>query len=331
MPFSDRHWYRLSWLSVVLLPLAALFRICAIVRRHAYTVGMLRSTRLPVPVIVVGNITAGGTGKTPLTLWLCGILQDQGFRPGIVSRGYGGHTSLQSVTADSDPAESGDEPVLLARRSRCPVWIGRDRVAAARAMLAASPSCNVIVCDDGLQHYRLQRDIEIVVIDGSRGLGNGLPLPAGPLREAATRLRSVDAVVINGPGDPGLRIASRFHMSLEGSQFHNLLNPDHTAAASDFQGRRLHAVAGIGNPLRFFEHLQRLGLSFTAHAFADHHPFVPADLDFEGADLIIMTEKDAIKCQRFARENLWALAVDAAAEPELGKLILNRLKTHHGS
>jgi tetraacyldisaccharide 4'-kinase len=221
--------------------------------------------------------------------------------------------------------------VLLARRSRCAVWIGRDRVAAARALLAANPECDVIVCDDGLQHYRLQRDFEIVVLDGNRGLGNGLPLPAGPLREGAARLRSVDAVVINGPGDTALRIASRFDMSLEGSHFHNLLNPGHVAAASDFQGRRLHAVAGIGNPLRFFEHLQRLGLSFTAHAFPDHHSFAPADLEFEDADEVIMTEKDAIKCQRFARENQWALPVDAAVDPELGQLILNRLKSRHGS
>lgn len=331
MPFSDRHWYRLSWLSVALLPLAALFRLAASLRRLAYRIGVLRSERLPVPVIVVGNITAGGTGKTPLTLWLCGILQEQGFKPGIVSRGYGARASTQVVTADSDPAAAGDEPVLLARRSRCPVWVGRDRVAAARALLAASPDCDVIICDDGLQHYRLRRDVEVIVLDGSRGLGNGLPLPAGPLREGAARLRSVDAVVINGQGDFGLRIAPRFYMSLEGSTFHNLLNPGHVAAASEFQGRRLHAVAGIGNPLRFFEHLQRLGLSFTAHAFPDHHPFAPADLAFEDADEILMTEKDAIKCQRFARENLWALSVDAAVDPELGQHILNKLKPRHGS
>jgi len=331
VPFSDRHWYRLSWLSVTLLPLAVLFRILAGLRRLTFRIGMLRAERLPVPVIVVGNITAGGTGKTPLTLWLCGFLQEQGFKPGIVSRGYGGHARLRAVTADSDPFAAGDEPVLLARRSNCPVWIGRDRVAAARALLAANPGCDVIVCDDGLQHYRLQRYFEIAVLDGRRGLGNGLPLPAGPLREGAARLRAVDAVVINGPGDPGLRIETRFDMSLEGSQFHNLFNPGHSAGAPEFQGRRVHAVAGIGNPMRFFEHLQRLGLSFTAHAFPDHHPFAPSDLDFEDADEVIMTEKDAIKCQRFARENQWALSVDAAVDPELGQLIVNRLKTRHGS
>ncbi len=330
MPFSDRHWYRLSWLSVTLLPLAALFQIFAGLRRLTFRIGVLRPERLPVPVIVVGNITAGGTGKTPLTLWLCGFLQEQGFKPGIVSRGYGGHARLQAVTADSDPVAAGDEPVLLARRSSCPVWIGRDRVAAARALLAANPGCDVIVCDDGLQHYRLQRDFEIAVLDGRRGLGNGLPLPAGPLREGAARLQTVDAVVINGPGDPGLRMASRFDMSLEGGQFHNLLNPGHSAGAPEFQGRRVHAVAGIGNPMRFFEHLQRLGLSFTAHAFPDHHPFSPADLAFEDADEVIMTEKDAIKCQRFARENHWALSVDATVDPELGQLILNTLKSRHG-
>jgi len=330
VPFSDRHWYRLSWLSVTLLPLAALFRILAGLRRFTFRIGLLRPERLPVPVIVVGNITAGGTGKTPLTLWLCGFLQEQGFKPGIVSRGYGGHARLQAVTAGSDPAAAGDEPVLLARRSRCPVWIGRDRVAAARALLAANPGCDVIVCDDGLQHYRLQRDIEVVVIDDSRGLGNGLPLPAGPLREGAARLQSVDAVVINGSGDPDMPMASRFDMSLEGSQFHNLLNPGHSAGAPEFRGRRLHAVAGIGNPMRFFEHLQGLGLSFTAHAFPDHHPFSTADLDFDNADEVIMTEKDAIKCQRFARENHWALSVAATVDPELGRLILNRLKSRHG-
>jgi tetraacyldisaccharide 4'-kinase len=313
------------------LPLAALFRLSTGLRRRAYKTGLLRAERLPVPVIVVGNITAGGTGKTPFTLWLCGFLQEQGFNPGIVSRGYGGRGRLLAVTAVSDPAEAGDEPVLLTRRSRCPVWIGRDRAAAARALLAANQACDVIVCDDGLQHYRLQRDIEIVVVDGLRGLGNGLPLPAGPLREGPLRLRSVDAVVINGPGDPGVRNTPRFDMSLEGSRFHNLLNPGHTAGASEFHGRRLHAVAGIGNPLRFFEHLQRLGLSFTAHAFADHHPFSPADLEFEDVDEIIMTEKDAIKCQRFARENHWALSVDAAVDPALGQLILNKLKSRHGS
>jgi tetraacyldisaccharide 4'-kinase len=330
VPFSDRHWYRLSWLSVTLLPLAALFRISAGLRRLTFRIGVLRPERLPVPVIVVGNITAGGTGKTPLTLWLCGFLQEQGFKPGIVSRGYGGHARLQAVTADSDPVAAGDEPVLLARRSSCPVWIGRDRVAAARALLAANPGCDLIVCDDGLQHYRLQRDFEIAVLDGRRGLGNGLPLPAGPLREGAARLQTVDAVVINGPGDPGLRMASQFAMSLEGGQFHNLLNPGHSAGAPEFHGRRVHAVAGIGNPMRFFEHLQRLGLSFTAHAFPDHHPFSPVDLDFENADEVIMTEKDAIKCQRFARENHWVLSVDATVDPELGQLILNRLKSRHG-
>jgi tetraacyldisaccharide 4'-kinase len=329
--FSDRHWYRLSWFSVALLPLAALFRLSAGLRKRVYRTGLLRAERLPVPVIVVGNITAGGTGKTPFTLWLCGFLREQGFNPGIVSRGYGGRARLLAVTANSDPAAAGDEPVLLAQRSRCPVWIGRDRVAAARALLAANPLCDVIVCDDGLQHYRLKRDIEVAVLDGSRGLGNGLPLPAGPLREGPARLRSVDAVVINGPGDPGLRIAPAFQMSLEGSQFHNLLNPGHTAAVPEFQGKRLHVVAGIGNPLRFFEYLQRLGLSFTAHAFADHHAFSAADLEFEDADEIIMTEKDAIKCQRFARENHWALPVDATVDPLLGQLILNRLKSRHGS
>ena len=331
MNFPDRHWYRLTWLSIVLLPLAAVFRLVVAVRRCGFALGLLRSTRLPVPVIVVGNITAGGTGKTPLAIWLCGLLREHGYRPGIVSRGYGGHGQTLAVAAQADPAIVGDEPVLLAQRALCPVWVGRDRVAAARALLAAHPECNLIVSDDGLQHYRLARDIEVAVVDGLRGLGNGLPLPAGPLRESPRRLAQVDAVVVNGESSFALPTAAPFLMRLEGTIFRNLLNPEFQAEAIDFGNRRVHAIAGIGNPLRFFAQLQRLGLSFTAHAFPDHHPYSPEDLKFDDADAIIMTEKDAIKCRHFARENHWMLAVDAHIDPDLGPLILDRLKSRHGS
>jgi tetraacyldisaccharide 4'-kinase len=235
------------------------------------------------------------------------------------------------VRESSSADVAGDEPVLLARRSRSPVWIGRDRVAAARALIAANPGCNVIVADDGLQHYRLRRDFEIAVIDGSRGMGNGLPLPAGPLREAIGRLTRVDAVVVTGKSYLPPAGAVSFAMALDGHEFRNLLNPAFHQDAGAFLGKRVHAVAGIGNPARFFDHLQRLGMTFAAHAFADHHAYTASDLDFGDADAIVMTEKDAIKCLQFARENHWVLPVDARVEAALGKLINEKLKTRHGS
>lgn len=266
-----------------------------------------------------------------MVLWVCDFLREQGYEPGIVSRGYGGRGETMVVRGDSAPDIAGDEPVLLAQRSRCPVWIGRNRVAAARALIAANPGCNVIVSDDGMQHYRLQRDVEIAVLDGSRGTGNGLPLPAGPLRESTGRLAGVDAVVVTGDISLPWASAKTFAMRLDGNLFYNLLNPAFHQEAGAFHGERIHAVAGIGNPVRFFDHLQRLGLSFAAHAFPDHHAYSQADLEFGDADAIIMTEKDAIKCIRFARENHWVLPVDAHVDATLGRLILEKMKTRHGS
>jgi tetraacyldisaccharide 4'-kinase len=331
LAFHDRHWYRLSWLSILLLTVAAVFACIVASRRAVYRLGLLPAWRMSVPVIVVGNITVGGTGKTPTVLWLCDFLRAQGYVPGIVSRGYGGRGHTMAVVPTSAPDVAGDEPVLLAQRSRCPVWIGRDRVAAVRALLAANPACDVIVSDDGLQHYRLARDIEIAVIDGSRGTGNGLPLPAGPLREGRGRLARVDAVVVSGGTIWSIAGTATFAMVLEGNEFRNLLNPLIHHGAAAFHGKRIHAVAGIGNPARFFDHLQRLGLSFTAHAYPDHHAYGEADLEFGDADAIIMTEKDAIKCLAFARERHWVLPVDARVDPALGGLILERMKTRHGS
>jgi tetraacyldisaccharide 4'-kinase len=221
--------------------------------------------------------------------------------------------------------------VLLAQRSRCPVWVGRDRVAAGRALIAANPRCNVIVSDDGLQHYALRRDVEIAVMDGTRRTGNGLPLPAGPLRESRSRLASVDAVIVTEGVVPPAASTATFGMTLEGREFRNLLNPAFHQDAGAFHGKRVHAIAGIGHPRRFFDHLQGLGLSFTAHAFADHHAYTPSDLEFGDSDAVIMTEKDAIKCQPFARADHWVLAVEALVAPALGRLILDKLKTPHGS
>ena len=320
-------WYRVSIWHIVLLPLSWLFAAVAYLRRLLYRLGALKSTHLAVPVIVVGGITVGGSGKTPMVLWLARLLLENGYRPGIVSRGYRGSASAPcAVTVDAQASEVGDEPVLLAQRSHCPVWVGRDRVAAAQALLAFHPQVNVIIADDGLQHYRLQRDVEIVVLDGERGVGNGFLLPAGPLRESVARLRQVDAVVVNGNGGtPFTGERASYAMTLEGSLFQHLADRRATATAESFRGRAVHAVAGIGNPARFFRHLEGLGLSITPHAFPDHHVYTLADLDFPGDAPILMTEKDAVKCAKLIPRRCWALAVDAQLSPAFSAAILEKL------
>lgn len=333
MHWIERHWYRITPLHLILFPLSLAFAALAALRRGLYRAGVLGASRLPVPVIVVGNITVGGTGKTPLTLWIAGRLQQQGFHPGIVSRGYGADRQHpRPVAPDGDPAGCGDEPVLLARRSGCPVWVGRDRAGAARGLLAANPQCDVIICDDGLQHYALARDFEIALVDGARPLGNGLRLPAGPLREGAGRLRSVDAVVINGGDETMAGLDTpQFTLRLEGAEFYNLLNPRLRVPAARFRGQRVHGVAGIGRPQRFFDRLRELGLTGSSHPFPDHHRYRPEDFDPGDASPILMTEKDAIKCTGFADERFWVLPVQAQVTPDLMPLILARIGAHHGS
>lgn len=318
------HWYRITPLHLLLLPLSLLFRSIVASRRLLFHLGVLSGVKLPVPVIIVGNITVGGTGKTPLTLWLAEQLVINGWHPGIISRGFGGSGSkAQQVLHSSDPAMVGDEPVLMAQRKLCPVWIGRDRPAAAHALLAAHPECDVILSDDGLQHYRLQRDVEIAVVDGIRRFGNGFLLPAGPLREAPSRLLEVDAVVVNG----GKAAPGEYLMQLQGVHFYNLLNPEITATAADFQGQSVHAIAGIGHPERFFRHLNTLGLTLQAHSYPDHHAYSAADLAFDDANALLMTEKDAVKCIEFADEKCWVLRVDAQLDSALTQLILDKIST----
>lgn len=304
-----------AWL---LLPIGVLFFLIAALRRAFYRYGILRVQRLKVPVVVVGNITAGGSGKTPLVIWLVDELGRRGRNPGVISRGYGGSAEgVREVSHGDTPAIVGDEPLLIARRANCPVFVGRDRAAAGRALLAAHPGCDVIVCDDGLQHYRLARDVEIAVID-RRGFGNGWPLPAGPLREPVSRLRGVDAVVANGwTGDAG------FRMALTGERF-KALDGERACGASALAGLRLHAVAGIGEPQRFFDHLAALGLRFEAHAFPDHHAYVAEDLAFAG-DAILTTEKDAVKFGGLTVLPVWVLPVTAAVTPDLAQFILERI------
>ena len=228
----------------MLTPLSLVFRVVVWLRRFAYRAGLLRSYKVSLPVIITGNITAGGTGKTPLVIWLADYLRGKGYRPGIISRGYGGKASSwpQQVRSDSDPAMVGDEAVLLAGATRCPMAVGPDRVAAARALIEHS-DCDVILSDDGLQHYALQRDIEIVVIDGVRRFGTGFSIPAGPMREPARRLQEVDLVVINGLGS-----GQEHQMRMNLGDAHNLLDKDIRRRLSSFQGKAVHAIAGIGNP-----------------------------------------------------------------------------------
>lgn len=331
----QRLWYRRSFWHVPLLPASWLFGGLVWLRRTLYRLGWLKSVALPVPVVVVGNISVGGTGKTPLVLWLIAFLRRNGFHPGVVSRGYGGAGARpQPVTPDSAPAQVGDEPVLLARRGGCPVWVGRDRVAAAQALLRAHRECDVLLSDDGLQHYRLRRDVEIAVVDGARRFGNGLLLPAGPLREGVRRLDSVDAVVVNLGNDPAERPGPgrgrEYSMGLRGRMFYNLAQPKLRLAPEELRGKRLHAVAGIGNPQRFFDFLRDLGLAVTEHAFPDHHPYCPGDLHFAHADAILMTEKDAVKCARFGCGDCWALAVEPEVDPGLGARLLDKMRKRDG-
>jgi tetraacyldisaccharide 4'-kinase len=305
-----------------------IFFAIAALRRMAYRLGWLRSECLPVPVVVIGNIIAGGAGKTPLTLWLAQQLVAAGRKPGIVSRGYGrDRADIRKVGAGETARDVGDEPLLLARRSGCPVYVGTDRAAAARALLADHPECDLILCDDGLQHYRLRRDVEIAIID-RRGLMNGWPLPAGPLREPASRLASVDALVLNGIAlaPTQEQEVPAFTMHLAGQRFQRLDDPQTTCTANDLSGLKLHAVAGIGEPRRFFDHLAKLGLHFESHDFPDHHCYRPDDLKFDG-DAVLMTEKDALKCAGLSALPIWVLPVDAVVEPDLARHVLNILDT----
>lgn len=320
MPDFSHILYTRSPMVWPLLPLSGLYCAVVVLRRWAYRVGLKKTQRLDVPVIVIGNLTVGGTGKTPLVTWLAQFLKEHGYRPGLVARGYGGKATHwpQTVTPDSDPALVGDEPVLLARATGCPMVVAPDRVAAARALLAEH-DCNVILSDDGLQHYALGRDIEIAVIDGERRFGNGHCLPAGPLREPARRLKEIDLIVSNGAARQG-----EFAMQMHTGEANNLVSGERRALET-FRGQPVHAVAGIGNPTRFFTALRDAGLTIEPHTFPDHHAYRPEDLAF-GAAPVLMTEKDAVKCRHFAQANLWAVGTQVDLPDGFGARVLTRLR-----
>ncbi|MEP7329116.1 MAG: tetraacyldisaccharide 4'-kinase [Betaproteobacteria bacterium] len=321
-----RSWYspRLTLLAALLWPLSILYRAVVGGRRMLYRAGWLRAIRLPVPVVIVGNITVGGAGKTPLTCAIAAALRERGWHPGIVSRGYGGSAdSARAVALADDPRVVGDEPLIFAAMG-LPVWIGRDRVAAGAGLLATHAECNVILADDGLQHYRLARTMEIVAIDDARGLGNGCLLPAGPLREPACRLQQVDAVVrlmapdVRYPAAASGRMTRTHHRALP---WRNLVEPHRVADPSTWRSGDVHAVCGTANPARFFAMLRTLGIAAHEHAFADHHFFVAADLAWPNAAAILMTEKDAVKCRGIADARCWYLPVQAQVDPALIALV----------
>lgn len=311
-------WYGGRGGGLVLLPLAWLFGAVSAARRLLYRRGWLRALPSGRPVAVVGNLTVGGVGKTPLVAWLAGALVAHGIRVGIVSRGYGGRVrGPLRVAPDADPALVGDEPALLARRLGVPVAVGRDRVAAARLI---SAGVDLILADDGLQHYRLARDVEIVVIDGQRRFGNGRLLPAGPLREPPARAARADFVIVNG----GPVAAGEIAMSVVAGDVVALVGGERRPLAA-WRGQRVHAVAGIGNPGRFFATLRAAGVVPIEHPFPDHARLTAADLAFGDALPVVMTEKDAVKCAGFADARLHALEVCAEIAPADAERLLARL------
>lgn len=340
-----RAWFRprLAAALWALLPLSALFATISGVRRYAYAHGWSKVERPPVPVVVVGNLIVGGAGKTPLTQALARDLRARGRRPGIVSRGYGGSAQAapRPVRPDSEPAQVGDEPLLLAATG-VPVWVGRDRAAAARALLAAHPDTDLLLCDDGLQHLRLGRDLEIAVFD-QRGAGNGWRLPAGPLRDPMSRLGHLTgggAVVVNGGRaglhgklDGHLQQVPVFDMVLAPGAFHALADPDAVLApaalAAQLAGGRVVAFAGIGDPARFFATLTGLGLSFEPRAFPDHHAYTPDDFAGLADATVLMTEKDGVKCRSLPLsgrvQGVWVLPVTARLAPDLTAYVLEKI------
>ena len=330
MPRSAPEFWRHRGLpALALFPLSLLFSLSSAARRGFYRTGVLRVERLPVPVIVVGNIAVGGSGKTPVALWLAAELKARGYTPGIISRGYGGRVEgVAEVAPGGDPGHFGDEPVLMAAVSGCPVFVGRDRPAAGRALLAAHPAVDVLITDDGLQHYRLARDVELVVVDEAT-LGNGLRLPAGPLREGVGRIAASTLVMAHGALSAGLRRqldgTPVFEFSLAGDAFEQVANRSEWRAPAHFRGRRVVAMAGIGRPERFFGQLEAMGLTLERRPFPDHHTYTAADVAIEDGDVLLMTEKDAVKCRPFAQADSWVWPVRAQVAPGAVELIVEKL------
>lgn len=305
----DRLWYGKGRPLWPLYPLAWLYRFIAERRRRA--AWKAKDTVIPVPVVVVGNITAGGTGKSPLTAMLAQLLADKGWRPVILTRGYGGKSDRYplQVLPGTLASEAGDEPVMLSAQAGCPVVVDPDRRRGALWALDQQLG-TIMLCDDGLQHYRLPRDVELAVFDGQRGLGNGALIPVGPLRELPRRLESVDFIVTNGGWLSDLDHRQQFTMTLLPTGIRHL-STGRQISLDEIKGKPVVAVAGIGNPARFFDTLRSLGAQVTERALPDHHQFRPEDLECDAGQWLVMTAKDAVKCRDIAPENAWVLEVEA--------------------
>jgi len=303
----NRIWYDGSPPPWWMVPLSLAYGAAAGSRRYLYARQLRKSTRMSSPVVVVGNLSVGGTGKTPLVCWLVARLAERGYRPGVVTRGYGGSSGrVRLIDSSDDPKLAGDEAILLARRTGAPVAVGRARPAASQLLIDAG--CNVIVSDDGLQHYALERDCEIVVIDGDRRFGNGWLLPAGPLRETPARLAAADAVVVNGGR---ALLEGALSMRLEANSATSVIGGA-VKALDAFAGSSVHAIAGIGNPERFFNMLRAHGIEVSGRPLEDHARLQAADISFADGRPVLMTEKDAVKCEKLAGPHHWYVPVTAS-------------------
>ena len=319
--------YSKSLVSLLLLPLSAVFLLISFIRKTLYEFNFLKSFKLKIPVIVVGNITSGGTGKTPLIIYLANELKKNGYRPGIISRGYGSKSEgVMEVSQKSDVAEAGDEPMLIQKHTHLPVFVSKDRVLAAKALVKKYAKTDVILSDDGIQHYRLRRDLEVLVIDGTRKFGNGYLLPAGPLREFRSKLKTVDAIVCNHKKV----IDGSYLMKYKGHLLINL-KTNKKIHLNNLSLKNIHAIAGIGNPDRFFDYLKTYNILFSSSVFQDHYKFSKKDFRDMNDKNIIMTEKDAVKCQQFSRNNFWYLPVIAEVDSKFTDVILKKLRyINHG-
>lgn len=319
----NRIWRKRGPAACALWPLSLVYQSAMACRRFLYQSGWFKVHHFDLPVIVVGNISVGGTGKTPVVIAIANFLRKEGWKPGIVSRGYGGATenSPKSVKPESDPNQVGDEPVLIARRTDCPIVVAPERAAAVRKLIDEY-GCDVIVADDGLQHLTLGRDIEIAMVDGNARFGNGFCLPAGPLREPVSRLDSVDFVIANGGGGSGYRCLT------EGNTATKVVDHAVSQSLDEFRASQVHAVAAIASPNRFFDHLRRAGLDIVEHPFRDHHKFEAAELQFSDDKPILMTEKDAVKCEGFKGRDIWYVPLITDIDKSFYDELLEHLKSY---
>lgn len=332
MRLIERAWYQNHPVKWLLLPLNLLFWLLSALRRVLFKLGVLKQEKLNVPVVIVGNIGVGGNGKTPMVIYLIEQLSKKGLNVGVISRGYGGskHEEPLLVTDEITAVQAGDEPVLIYQRCKVPVMVSSDRVSSVKKLMTLG--CNIIISDDGLQHYKLKRDVELVIVDGKRRFGNGWLMPAGPLREGLWRLKTVDKIIVNG----GLAGIGEDSMTLHGNELINI-NSQQRIDIKDFLesplNSKINALAGIGNPERFFISLNDLGFSLNKKVgFVDHHKYNADDFaDFEQDMALLMTEKDAVKCRGLVNDNTWYLPVNAHFELQQGEQIIDLIMTRSKS